>query len=302
MATTALSHFLKPEELKRLTQRSNWRGAWVIARSWIITALILTVVANWTNPATVVAAIILLGGRQLSLAIIMHDAGHQLLFKNSKANIWAGNWFAAYFLLLNTQQYAKQHNHHHGFAGTEKDPDLPNFRSYPVSKSSFTRKIARDVFGITALKFLLGLMLNRTGLMEKDPHHYQTVLKGVLVNTMFAGFLWSIGYVWLYWLWAAAFFTSYMLVLRIRQAAEHGAVPDALNRDPRAHTRTTLANAIEKLIFAPDNVNFHVEHHLVPRVPCYHLPQLHSILVSRGYYQDYPVTKGYGVLLKELIT
>lgn len=148
---------------------------------------------------------------------------------------------------------------------------------------------------------MLGLMLNKTGLMEKDPQHYQTVFKGILANVLFAGLLWSIGFGWLYWLWVAAFFTSYMLVLRIRQAAEHGAVSDALNRDPRSHTRTTLANYLERLLFAPANVNYHIEHHLVPKVPCYNLPKLHQILISRNYYQDYPVTSGYGVLLKELI-
>lgn len=301
MATATLSNYLKPEELKTLTTRNDWRGAWVVLKNWLMTALIFAVVAIWTNPFSIVLAIILLGGRQLNLAIIMHDAGHHLLFHKANTNTTIGNWCAAYFLLLNTEQYAKQHNHHHGFSGTEKDPDIPNFKAYPVSKISFTRKIARDIFGITAIKFIIGLMLNKTGLMEKDPQHYLTVLKGIMVNLLLAGFLWIIGFGWLYWLWVGAFLTSYMLVLRIRQAAEHGAVPNALNRDPRAHTRTTLANYIEQLIFAPSNVNYHVEHHLVPKVPCYNLPKLHKILVSRGYYQEYPVTKGYGVLLKELI-
>ncbi|MCY7297155.1 fatty acid desaturase family protein [Alteromonas sp. a30] len=301
MKTAPLSQFIKPEEVKSLTQKNAWQGAWVIAKAWLSIVAIFAVVVLWTNPISIIAAIILLGGRQLNLAIIMHDAGHHLLFKSRQANVFAGNWFAAYFLFLNTEHYAKQHSHHHGLSGTERDPDLPNFRAYPVSKASFLRKVGRDVFGITAIKFILGLILNKTGLMEKDDQHYRTVVKGVMVNVLFVAVLWSLNVTWLYALWIGAFFTSYMLVLRIRQAAEHGAVPDALNRDPRAHTRTTLANFAERLLFAPSKVNYHVEHHLIPNVPCYRLPELHKLLVERGYYQQYPVTQGYGVLMKDLI-
>lgn len=302
MPATPLSKYLSSEEVKTLTQRNNLMGVWIVIRCWLITAAIFAMVGVWTHPVTVVLAIILLGGRQLNLAIIMHDAGHQLLFTKPQMNTTVGNWCAAYFLFLSTQHYAKQHNHHHGFAGTEKDPDLGNFKSYPVTKTSFARKIARDLFGITAIKFILGLILNKTGLMENDPQHYKTVLKGVLVNMIFAAGFWSLGLLWMYGLWITAFFTSYMLVLRIRQAAEHGAVPNGLDRDPRAHTRTTLASWWEQLLFAPANVNYHVEHHLVPNVPCYQLPNLHKLLQERGYFDEYPTTTGYLPLMKELIT
>lgn len=301
MKSTPLSQYIHPDELKAFTQKNPWSGTWLIVKAWLSITAIFTVVAIWTNPFTLIAAIILLGGRQLNLAIIMHDAGHHLLYRNRAMNLFVGNWFAAYFLFLNTEHYAKQHSHHHGLSGTERDPDLPNFRAYPVTKSSFFRKISRDILGITASKFILGLLLNKTGLMEKDTHHYRTVLKGVAVNLAFVALLWSIDLTWLYGLWVAAFFTSYMLVLRIRQAAEHGAVPEPLNKDPRAHTRTTCANFLERMLFAPSKVNFHVEHHLIPNVPCYRLPALHKTLRKRGYFEEYPCTQGYGVLLNDLI-
>jgi len=301
MKSEPLSRYLKPEEVKSLTQKNAWLGTWVVVKAWLSIAAIFTVVAIWTNPVTIVLAVILLGGRQLNLAIIMHDAGHHLLYRERKMNTFVGNWFAAYFLFLNTEHYAKQHSHHHGLSGTERDPDLPNFKAYPVTKSSFLRKISRDIFGITAIKFVIGLALNKTGLMEKDASHYQTIMKGIIVNFAFVGVLWSMNLTWLYWLWVGAFFTSYMLVLRIRQAAEHGSVPEPLNRDPRAHTRTTLANLFERMLFAPSKVNFHVEHHLVPNVPCYRLPALHTLLQQRGYFEAYPCTKGYGVLLNDLV-
>jgi fatty acid desaturase len=48
-------------------------------------------------------------------------------------------------------------------------------------------------------------------------------------------------------------------------------------------------------VLAPNNVNFHVEHHLMPSVPCWRLPALHRLLVERGFYADHPkaIAGGY---------
>jgi fatty acid desaturase len=92
----------------------------------------------------------------------------------------------------------------------------------------------------------------------------------------------------LYLLWVAAYLTTYPLVARIRQLAEHGNVPGLYQPDPRGNTRTTRANWLERLLLCPNNVNFHIEHHLLPSVPAWRLRRLHSTLCTRGFYQDHP--------------
>ena len=32
--------------------------------------------------------------------------------------------------------------------------------------------------------------------------------------------------------------------------------------------------------------NFHLEHHLYPNIPCWHLPRVHRQLLSTGWYDD----------------
>ncbi len=79
--------------------------------------------------------------------------------------------------------------------------------------------------------------------------------------------------------------------MRLRSIAEHGMVPDPA--DPLRNTRTTLARWWERLLLAPNRVNYHLEHHLVMTVPHYNLPRMHRLLRARGVLEDACVTRGY---------
>ncbi len=80
------SDFLSNEELRFFTERSDLRGAWIVAFNWLSIAAIFAAVAIWTNPLTIVLAILLLGGRQMGLAVLMHEAGHKTLFRSQALN------------------------------------------------------------------------------------------------------------------------------------------------------------------------------------------------------------------------
>jgi len=88
-----------------------------------------------------------------------------------------------------------------------------------------------------------------------------------------------------------------MLVSRIRQIAEHAAVPDIFDTDPRRHTRTLYINWLERLLVAPHEVNYHLEHHLMASVPIYRLKQLHDLLLKKGFYDGVEFERGYFNLL-----
>ena len=46
--------------------------------------------ACWPNPLTVVAALFVIGARQLGCAVLMHEAAHRTLFANRRVNDWVG--------------------------------------------------------------------------------------------------------------------------------------------------------------------------------------------------------------------
>ena len=53
------------EQIRQLTQRSNWRGAWAVFSTWALIAASFALLATWTNPLTFIVALVLLGGRHL---------------------------------------------------------------------------------------------------------------------------------------------------------------------------------------------------------------------------------------------
>ena len=61
-----------------ITANSPWRGIWLVAHCWAMIFAVIVAATYWGNPAGWLLAVILIGGRQLGLAILMHDAAHGL--------------------------------------------------------------------------------------------------------------------------------------------------------------------------------------------------------------------------------
>ena len=123
-------------------------------------------------------------------------------------------------------------------------------------------------------------------------------LRGVVItNALLLGLLAGVGQPALYLLWIGAWMTSYSLVTRIRSIAEHSMVPDPT--DELQNTRTTLARWWERLLLAPNRVNYHLEHHLVMTVPHYKLPRMHRLLRERGVLDHALVVQGYAAILRQ---
>lgn len=290
------SDYLSKEEIKYFTTRSDLWGWWLVFFNWAMIAAAFALAIIWTNPLTLLAAVFLLGGRQLGLAVLMHEAGHKTLFRSNRLNQVVGQWVCAYPVLGDVDAYGASHREHHRHAGTENDPDLPNYRSYPVSKASFKRKIKRDLTGQTGLilvRMLFGGQGRNMMLREGEKTHSER--KGLLVNLLMFTIMLALGVGEFYLLWVVAYLFAYPLIARIRQVAEHGNVPDLYDLDPRLNTRTTRANFLERLIFCPNHVNYHLEHHLLASVPCHRLPELHRVLQQKGFYDGYEnnIATGY---------
>jgi len=284
------------EELAPFNAKSDWQGAKLVALNWGSIAAIFAVVALWTNPLTILAALCLLGGRQLGFAALMHDCGHGLLFASPWANKHIGQWLCAYPILSDQPRYARGHLKHHAWAGTEKDPDLPNYQAYPISKESFRRKVWRDLTGRTGWKALKATWRRGQADLGKAPWNGNALAGHAIVNAAMFAILAATGNGLLYLLWPAAYLTTYMLIARLRQVAEHGATPDLFDLDPRLNTRTVYVRWWEKFFVAPYNLNYHLEHHFLASVPCYHLKDFHRFLKQKGIYEKTVFPKGYGEL------
>lgn len=292
---------LSREEIRDLVEVRDLR-AWIsILVDWGLVGASFALAAAWPNPLTIVAAIAVIGSRQLGLAILMHDAAHRALLKNRALNDWVGNWLCAYPVWNDVHPYRKYHLQHHAKTWTDEDPDLELANPFPITRASLKRKIWRDLSGQTGWKRFLAILnrdLGRSrGRARRDFGAGLQALHGVLItNAVLLGVLALFGHPALYLLWVVSWLTTYSLVMRIRSIAEHAMVPDT--RDEMKNTRTTLARWWERLLIAPNRVNFHLEHHLLMTVPHYNLPRLHRMLRSRGVLEAACVTEGYWGVLK----
>jgi len=79
-----VSDFLTPEQARELGAKSNLMGALLVAHAWGLIAASMALFAWWPNPFTFLLGVMVIGGRQLGLAILMHDAAHGLLFANRR--------------------------------------------------------------------------------------------------------------------------------------------------------------------------------------------------------------------------
>jgi fatty acid desaturase len=297
-----LSDILAPAELAPLRRKSNWRGAWLVIHAWGVIFAAMAGFAWWPNPATFLLAATIIGGRQLGLAILMHDAAHKLLFADFRANDRIAAWFCAYPVIADLAQYRPYHLTHHRYVQSARDPDLVLSAPFPTTRASLRRKILRDLTGRTALKQRMAQIRGALGRADRPlPARlvdFWRALRGpILANLALATLLAALGFWWLYpALWLVPLFTIYQLVTRIRNIAEHAMVPD--NADDFRNARTTLANGVERAVLAPYWVNYHVEHHVLMFVPCYRLPAARAALLTKGYGDRIETGSGYAAVLR----
>ena len=290
---------LTSQERDLLLRRSDVKAWLMVLRTWMLTFGILWLVAAYPGVLTFLFAWLVLPGRQLSLAVLMHEAGHGSLFKTRALNQWAGQWLCALPTLGDLHSYARGHTAHHKFAGSHDDPDLPNYQAYPISRDSLYRKWRRDLLGTTGLKLLRALASGTSSQMSRETHgSSHLVAKQIFVHGVFIAALSALCIGWTWFVWMFTFLTSYMWVVRLRQVGEHAVVTDLYDPDVRLNTRTVEAPFWQRFLLAPNNVNYHMEHHFMAGVPCYNLPKLRSLLKQKGALDGVPVVSGYGQVLK----
>lgn len=281
------SELLTPEQVQRLRGKSNVVGAALVLHAWVLIFGSMALFVWWPNPFTFLLAVMVIGTRQLGLAILMHDAAHGLLFADRRLNEWVGTWLCAAPVFTSLQLYRPYRLAHHRHTQQAEDPDLGLSAPFPITRKSLWRKVGRDLSGRTAYQRRLEQF--RRGLAKEA--------KAFAVNLVLLCALAAAGYWWLYpLLWLVPLATWYQLVSRIRNIAEHAVVPD--NDDPLRNTRTTLAHFLERLFVAPYWVNYHLEHHLFMFVPCWRLPAAHRALLAAGLGERMEIQPGYATVLR----
>ena len=303
---------LSAQEIAQFTQRSDWMGWWAVLSTWAVIAGILYIFIYSLEHAAIgvsvvvgLLALVILAGRQLCLGILTHEAAHSTLFASRKLNDWVGDWLCAKPVWNSLHDYRPYHLQHHAHTSTDLDPDLSLVAGLPTTRVSLSRKFARDLVGITGIKFVIGRILMDLGIfkwsvtnrVERLPQagrawwDYPLCLIRnsygmLLTNGLMLSLLWWAGHPLVYGLWVLAYITPFPLFIRLRSMAEHGGRESSAS--VLINTRTTQAGWLARATVAPIHVNYHIEHHLMAGVPYFRLPALHQLLLERGVVATAP--------------
>ncbi|NJM51833.1 MAG: fatty acid desaturase family protein [Sphingomonadales bacterium] len=301
-----------PDDWAAITRISPWRGIGLICHAWLVIMLVAGGTAwlwQWHIGAGLAAAplaLIIIGGRQLGLAILMHEAAHGLLHPDRRINNFTGQWLSGAATGSDLYAYRSYHLTHHRYTQQAEDPDLSLSAPFPVSKASLKRKMLRDLTGQTfgkqrghqftaAFNALKAIRAGTGG--DNAKAIARTAGRFLLIQAILLTVsLMTLGWV-PFLLWLAALATTFQLFARIRNIAEHACTPTGSN-DPFTHARTTRAGWVARASVAPYWVNFHSEHHLFMGVPCYRLPDAHRLLGAGGYHPKMTIAAGYSAVLR----
>src|SRR5471032_544786 len=215
--------FFTSEEWAPLPVRSSWKGLALVAHGWLVILAAGAMAVVW--PITLPLAVMIIGARQLGLAILMHDAAHGALHPDPKVNDWVAEWVCSGGLI----SYRNYHLQHHKYAQQSEDPDLVLSAPFPVTRASLRRKIVRDLTGQTYYKLRWSGLVNRLR-DRKSGEPLWPILKEAVVSRrrFFLGMVITVAAtapfgLWWVWpvLWLAPQATWLPMVTRLRNIAEH---------------------------------------------------------------------------------
>lgn len=293
-----IPRLLSKDEIRKLSQIDSVKFTAAALFEFGLIAAATWTSETWWNPLIYALAVIVIGSRINGLGGLMHDAAHYRAYENRQLNDLIGE-----ILALPTSAsmagYRNTHFAHHRELNSEKDPDwqrnvgLKEFE-FPAPRASVLMYFAQYLAGLKIGAALFGFHKNKEtrDVPAAVARARLVFFAGLLAASIALGF-WKL--VLLYWI--VPLLTVFLAIRYLRNVAEHYAVEheNVLNE-----SRTVLAPFWELWLIAPWGLNYHLEHHLFPSVPCFRLRELHELLMTRQPYPEIAhVTHGYfsGVLV-----
>ena len=262
---------LDPELRARLTTRSDAAGLWHLAgHLGVIVAVGLWIGLGWPLWR---ALLPVQGVLIVFLFTLEHEATHKTPFASEALNEWVGR-VCGFLILLPFEWFRYFHLAHHRWTNIEgRDPELEAGK--PETWQAWVWHVTGVPYWVSEARLLVELVRGRAkgeylpagavGRIVAEARWlvlgYAVVLASLLVTPV------------LFWVWVLPVFLGQPF-LRVYLLAEHGDCPLVANMFE--NTRTTFTTALVR--FLAWNMPYHVEHHVMPGVPFYRLPELHGVM------------------------
>ena len=208
-----------------------------------------------------------------SLVLLMHEGMHNTLFASQRWNRWVSVALGATFL-MSFSAYQVMHTRHHDYLGDARDPD--DYHNYSHNRSLvWALHFMRLTVGPLLYIFLIPLLAFKHG---SAAQRRRVAVEYALLAAAYSAILAAVPFDLLLYVWLLPLLLVGQMTA-IRGFTQHG-ITDAT--DPYLASRSITANRLTAFFLL--NENYHLEHHLFPEVPSYHLRRLHELLWPRLPY------------------
>ncbi len=240
-----------------------------------------------------VPSIVLAGHGFHMLGWFAHEGVHLSLLPNKYISTLVG-CFVGGIALFPTYGYGVTHWTHHRFTNQESDPDTLIYSRYRTFWARFFmgRVVANRGYFRNTLLAACGRPLPKSYHMPFRPAwaRFYAVFTLVCVAAWLAIYVTVAVVAPTYFL--VGLLLPYLSAIPssgLRIYLEHNGTGAGIFRD----TRSYVARFWSIVMFGN---NFHLEHHLYPTVPAYHLSRVYRLLQSRGLYERHGAHVAHGVL------
>lgn len=225
-------------------------------------------VSPWLAPV----AVLLMGSRQRALGNLLHDAGHKMLFPSPRWADGLANLFLGYPLWSPIHTYRDLHGKHHTHLGVEElDPDLIHAEE-DLQGTSWELFLRHSLDWAMFRSNLVAHLPRMTGRVLAMTTLWWSVFLGVLfLASGVAGVLVFAG------LWIVSRATVFHAITTFREISDHvGLTPGSV----LGFTRNSPHLPFLSFFLHPHQNNYHLTHHLAPKVPFHRLHAAHEIFMA----------------------
>lgn len=202
--------------------------------------------------------------------LLMHEGMHNILFANRVANRWVSDLLGLTFIMSFTS-YRVMHLRHHQYLGEAGDPD--DYSNYTQNRLVlWCLHYLRLLVGVYVYIIVIPFLAFRHG---TTGDRWRILEEYAVLIAVYAVVAWLVPGRLLLTLWFIPLVIAAHMTA-VRGLTQHG-ITNA--KDPYLASRTIQASPI--VAFCLLNENFHLEHHLFPEVPSYHLAALHKLIWPR---------------------
>lgn len=212
-----------------------------------------------------------------------HDAGHNVYPKKMFSLVYT-TFFAAITPSFFNISFCAYHIDHHKYVNSEKDPDVIFYSKYKnILSRLFLVRLAKNR---QYLKYTFGLFMGNKEILNLTKKQIRIL---IILNLTFVIFWLSI-YIYL----AITNFLLFISIILLPTIAlvigsgsvtyqQHANTGNYGKKDIWFNSRSMVGKYWTILY---SGGNFHLEHHLYPKVAVWKLPKLHKYLKENGYFED----------------